>query len=99
MPELSGFEVETAIETLQGHKSPGIDQIPAELIKAGGRTIHSVVHKLVNSLRNKQELPEEWGSRSLYLSIRRVIQQILEIIEPLLLQIHTKFYPASCCQV
>ena len=35
MPELSAFEVEWAIEKLKSHKSPGIDQIPAELIKAG----------------------------------------------------------------
>jgi len=47
VPEMSAFEVEMAIEKLKGHKSPGTDQIPAELIKAGGRTIHSDIHKLV----------------------------------------------------
>jgi hypothetical protein len=54
------FEVEMAIEKLKGHKSPGIDQIPAELIKAGGRIIRSEVHKRVISVWNKEELPEEW---------------------------------------
>jgi hypothetical protein len=39
VPETSAFEVEVAIEKLKCHKSPGTDQIPAELIKAGGRTI------------------------------------------------------------
>ena len=39
VPERSAFEVELAIEKLKSHKSPGIDQIPAELIKAGSRTI------------------------------------------------------------
>jgi len=39
MPELSVFEVEMTIEKPKNHKSPGIDHIPAELIKAGGRTI------------------------------------------------------------
>ena len=33
MPEPSALEVELAIEKLKSHKSPGIDQIPAELIK------------------------------------------------------------------
>jgi hypothetical protein len=47
-----------AIKKLKRHKSPGIDQIPAELIKAGGRTIRSEIHKLNNSIWNKQELPE-----------------------------------------
>ena len=35
VPEPSAFEFELAIEKLKSHKSPGIDQIPAELIKAG----------------------------------------------------------------
>jgi hypothetical protein len=47
-----------AIEKLKRHKSPGIDQIPAELIKARGRTIRSEIHKLINSVWNKEELPE-----------------------------------------
>jgi len=41
VPETSAFAVELAIEKLKSHKSPGIDQIPKELIKAGGRTICS----------------------------------------------------------
>jgi hypothetical protein len=58
--EPNTFEVEMAIEKLKGHKSPGIHQIPAELIKEGGRTICSVIHKLINSICNEEELPEEW---------------------------------------
>ena len=48
VPEPSAFEVELAIEKLKSHKSPGIDQIPAELIKAGGRTIRCAIHKLIS---------------------------------------------------
>ena len=33
VPEPSAFEFELAIEKLKNYKSPGIDQIPAELIK------------------------------------------------------------------
>jgi hypothetical protein len=39
VPEPSALEVELAIEKLKSHKSPGNDQIPAELIKAEGRTL------------------------------------------------------------
>jgi len=59
VPELRAFEVELAIEKLKSHKSPGIDYIPAELIKAGGRTICYEIHKLIVSIWNKEELPEE----------------------------------------
>ena len=34
-PQPSAFEVELATEKLKSHKSPDIDQIQAELIKAG----------------------------------------------------------------
>jgi hypothetical protein len=60
VPEPSAFEFELAIEKLKSHKSPGNDQVPAELIKAGSRTIHYEIHKLINSIWNKEELPEEW---------------------------------------
>jgi hypothetical protein len=61
VPELSVFDVQLAIEKVKSHKSPGIDQIPAELIKAGGRTICYEIHKLINSIWNK-ELSGEYES-------------------------------------
>jgi hypothetical protein len=45
---------------LKRHKSPGIDQIPAEVIKAGGRKIRSEIRELINYIWNKEELPEQW---------------------------------------
>ena len=45
-----------AIEKLS-HKSRGIYQIPAVLIKAEGRKIRS---EILISIWNKQELPEGW---------------------------------------
>ena len=60
VPEPSAFEVELAIEKLTSHKSPGIDQIRTEMIKAGGRTIHYEIHKLIIFIWSKEELPEEW---------------------------------------
>jgi len=60
VPEPSTFEVELATEKPESHKSPGIDQILAEMIKAGGRTIWYEVHNLIISIWNKEELPEEW---------------------------------------
>jgi hypothetical protein len=57
--EPSAFEFEMAVEKLKSYKSIGIDQIPAELIKAGGRTIRSKIHKLIISIWNKEQLPKE----------------------------------------
>jgi hypothetical protein len=58
--ELNASEVKMATEKPKRHKFPGTDQVPAELIKAVGRTICSKIYKLINSIWNKQELPEKW---------------------------------------
>jgi hypothetical protein len=61
MPDPSAFEVDLAIKKkIKRHKSPSIEQIPAELIKTGGKIIRSETHKLINSIWNKEELPEDW---------------------------------------
>jgi hypothetical protein len=58
-PEPSAFEFEMTIGKLKSHKSPGIDQIPAELIKTEGRAIRSEIRKHVYFIWNKEELPED----------------------------------------
>jgi hypothetical protein len=42
------LEVEIAVEKLKRDKSPSSDQIPAEMIQAGGEILHFKVHKLIN---------------------------------------------------
>jgi hypothetical protein len=52
--------VPLTIEKLKRHKSPGTDQIPVELIKAGGKEICSDIHKPIYSIWNKEEMHQEW---------------------------------------
>jgi len=47
------------IEKIRSHKSPATERSPSELIKAGCRTFQSEIHKLIISIWNKEELPEE----------------------------------------
>jgi hypothetical protein len=60
VPGPSRLEVEIAIAKLKKYKLPGSDQIPAELIQAGGEILLSAIHKLINSVWNKEELPDQW---------------------------------------
>jgi hypothetical protein len=60
VPEPSLVDAEIAIGELKSYKSPGSDQIPAELIKAGGETLCSEIHKLICSTWNRGELPQQW---------------------------------------
>jgi hypothetical protein len=50
VPGPSCLEVEIAIANLRKYKSPGSDQIPAELILTGGEMLLSTFQKLINSL-------------------------------------------------
>jgi hypothetical protein len=44
------LKVEISIAKLKKYKSPGSDQISAELYQAGGETLVSVIHKLITSI-------------------------------------------------
>jgi hypothetical protein len=61
VPGPSRLEIEIAITKLKKYKSPGSDQIPAELIKAGGEILLSAIHKLITSIWKKEELPDQWN--------------------------------------
>ena len=98
VPEPSAFEVELASEKVKSHKSPGIDQIPAELIKTGGRTICSEIN-LLFLFAIRRNCLSCGRSPLLYLSIGRAIKQTAVIIGTYhFYQLCTKFYPTSCCQ-
>jgi hypothetical protein len=96
VPELSAFEFEMAIEKLKRHKSPGIDQIPADLFKTGSRRIPFGIHKLINSIWNKEELPEEWNESVVVFIYKKDDKTDTEAFQ--FCQLRTKFYPTSCCQ-
>jgi hypothetical protein len=86
VPEPSLGEVEIAI------KSPGIDQIPAESIKAGGETLHSKVHKLI-LFKIRRNCHSSGRNLLLYQFKLRVIRLIVIIIEESpSFQLSTKFY-------
>jgi hypothetical protein len=60
VPGPSPFEAETAIAKLKMYKSPGSNQIPAELTEAGHEILRSEIHKLINYILYKEELPDRW---------------------------------------
>jgi hypothetical protein len=60
VPGPSRLEVEIAIAKFKKYKLPGSDQIPAELIQTGDEMLLSVIQKLINSIWNKEELPDQW---------------------------------------
>ena len=96
VPETSAFETDLAIEKVRGHKSPGIDQIPAELITAGIRKIRYEFHKIIISVWNKEELTEEWKESIIVPFYKKGLKQIVVIIRAYhFCQLHKKFYAAA----
>jgi len=68
--EPSTFEAGITIENLKRYKSPGIDQIPTELIQGGSNVLRSEIHKIIVCISKKEELPRQW-KESIVVSIHR----------------------------
>ena len=60
IPEPTLLEVEIAIGKLTKYKSPGIDQILAELIQDGGNSLLTEIYKLELAIWKNEMLPEQW---------------------------------------
>jgi len=57
--EPSSFEVQIDIIKLKRQKPSGTHQILAEMIQAEGNILSSEIHKLLDSFRNKELLPQQ----------------------------------------
>jgi hypothetical protein len=85
-----------AIAKLEKYKSPCSDQIPSDLIQAGGEILLSAIHKLINSVWNKEKLPDQWKE---YQFTKRVTKlTVIIIVGYHCYQLHTEFYRISSSQ-
>jgi hypothetical protein len=66
IPELSLVEVKIAVGKLKRYKSPGTDQMLAELIKEGGGTLYSETHKLICCIWNTRNFHSNGRNLLLY---------------------------------
>jgi hypothetical protein len=71
VPSPNHLEVEIAIAKLKKYKLPGSDQVPEELIQAGGKTLLSQIHELTNSVWNKEKCLISGRSLLLYQFTKR----------------------------
>jgi hypothetical protein len=93
VPEPSASEVEVATGKLKRYKTPGVDQIPAELIQSGGEKLRSEIHKLIKLIWNKEEFLTSRNSQSWYLFTKRAIKLTVVVTKAYhCCQLHTKFY-------
>ena len=65
-------EVEAAVKSLKKGKSPGIDNIPGELVQAGGDAVISALHKICNKIWQTGEWPIPW-TQSLIITLPKKI--------------------------
>jgi hypothetical protein len=69
------------------------------MIQAGGETLRSEIHTLINSIWIKKELPYQW-KKSFTVPIYEMGEKLTVVIigEYHCYQFHTKFYPISFSQ-
>ena len=54
------LNIEKAIQSMNNNKSPGIDNIPAELYKNGGGLLLNNVHSLIKRIWKEEKMPTDW---------------------------------------
>ena len=54
-------EVEKSLKDAKNNKAPGIDTIPYEMYKHGGKTTTRTLMELFNDVWEKEEIPEDWN--------------------------------------
>ena len=67
-PEILESEIRSAIAQLPNRKSPGIDGIPIELVKALGDRGIRMIHEMCNEIWRTREWPQQW-KQSVYIPI------------------------------
>ena len=55
-------EVEAALQSLKKGKSAGVDNIPTELVKAGGEDVITVLTTIYTTIWQTGEWPTPWTS-------------------------------------
>ncbi|XP_072389259.1 uncharacterized protein [Diabrotica undecimpunctata] len=60
IPPPSMEEITHAIKTLKNNKSPGLDNIDAELIKTGGHGLISNIQQLIEMAWQQEIFPKDW---------------------------------------
>ena len=61
IPPVSFLEVKEAINSLKNNKATGSDNIPAELLKAGGEVVARKIYNLISKIWNDECLPRDWN--------------------------------------
>ena len=51
-------EIEEAVKMLKKGKSPGVDNIPGELIQAGGQPMITALHNICNKIWTNKKWPQ-----------------------------------------
>lgn len=60
MSDIMDAEVAAAIRHLKNNKAPGLDQISAEMLKAGGDEVVRVLTTLLNDCWHMERVPNDW---------------------------------------
>jgi hypothetical protein len=96
VPGSSRLETEITIAKLKKYKLIGSDQIAPEVIQRDDESLLSEIHKLIKSVWNKEELPDQWMESIIVPIHEKVIKLTVTIIMGYhCYQLHAYFFPVS----
>ena len=59
--EFTFQEVRKAVQRMKTHKAPGVDNITAEVLKAGGEKMINMLFKIFNIAWEEKKVPKDWS--------------------------------------
>lgn len=95
--EISVEEIERAIRLMKNRKAPGYDNIDVEVLKAGGRPMILILHKIFTKIWEDEATPSDWAKILIAQYTRKEINLTRTCTEPYLsYQYHAKYSAALC---
>ena len=58
VPKFTDKEIENTLKSLKKGKAPGIDNIPSDILKLGGKEVIKALKTIFNEILESQEIPE-----------------------------------------
>lgn len=68
------IEIHKAIMQMKNNKSPGMDDISAEMLKAGENCVLEMLHTLFQQIWAEKSVPAEWKDARLYRFTKKAVK-------------------------
>ncbi|CAG4950935.1 unnamed protein product [Colias eurytheme] len=89
LPDISLYEIKSALKSMKNEKAPGEDGVPVELLKLGGKTALLELQRLFNQVLMEGITPKPWKNALVTLIYKKGEKTQLNNYRPISILLHT----------